>query len=253
MIKFFRKIRYNLMEQNKTGKYFKYAIGEIVLVVMGILIALSINNWNEERKRTSQEHKILLSLKADFLESKKRLLTTMDMQNKVIRRSSALIQIHEGKKPLPITDSIKVYVQYGAFSWYRAELVTGAYDALINTGNSELIKNDELIKMLAEYFSILKSGFEYQETSMNLLNNMQIIAEHALLALSVPRLRKSIGLDTIPNPNEDAAIKFLFEQDVFFGHLYNKTIIERLRYDVQKDLLFRLTEILAIINKELEE
>ena len=53
MIKFFRKIRYNLMEQNKTGKYFKYAIGEIVLVVIGILIALSINNWNEGRKGKS--------------------------------------------------------------------------------------------------------------------------------------------------------------------------------------------------------
>jgi hypothetical protein len=50
MIKFFRKIRYELMEKNKTGKYLKYAIGEIVLVVIGILIALSINNWNENRK-----------------------------------------------------------------------------------------------------------------------------------------------------------------------------------------------------------
>ena len=47
MIKFFRKIRYDLMEKNKTGKYFKYAIGEIILVVIGILIALQINNWNE--------------------------------------------------------------------------------------------------------------------------------------------------------------------------------------------------------------
>ena len=50
MLKFFRKIRYNYMEQNKTGKYFKYAIGEIALVVIGILIALQINNWNEARK-----------------------------------------------------------------------------------------------------------------------------------------------------------------------------------------------------------
>jgi hypothetical protein len=50
MIKFFRKIRYDFMEKNTTGKYFKYAIGEIVLVVIGILIALSINNWNENRK-----------------------------------------------------------------------------------------------------------------------------------------------------------------------------------------------------------
>ena len=50
MIKFFRHIRKSLLMENKTGKYLKYAIGEIILVVIGILIALSINNWNEERK-----------------------------------------------------------------------------------------------------------------------------------------------------------------------------------------------------------
>jgi len=59
MIKFFRKIRYDLMEKNKTGKYLKYAIGEIVLVVIGILIALQINNWNEERKTNSKERRML--------------------------------------------------------------------------------------------------------------------------------------------------------------------------------------------------
>ena len=50
MIKFFRKIRQNLLSEGKTGKYLKYAIGEIVLVVIGILIALQINNWNEQSK-----------------------------------------------------------------------------------------------------------------------------------------------------------------------------------------------------------
>jgi hypothetical protein len=54
MIKFFIKIRLNLMETGKTGKYFKYAIGEIALVVIGILIALSINNWNENRLKQEQ-------------------------------------------------------------------------------------------------------------------------------------------------------------------------------------------------------
>ena len=62
MINFFRKIRYNLMEQNKTGKYFKYAIGEIVLVVIGILIALSINNWNEQPKQDNQEYYLLVQM-----------------------------------------------------------------------------------------------------------------------------------------------------------------------------------------------
>mgnify|MGYP000731225644 CR=1 FL=1 len=53
MIKFFRKIRYNLMSENRTGRYLKYAIGEIILVVIGILIALQINNWNEHKKEIS--------------------------------------------------------------------------------------------------------------------------------------------------------------------------------------------------------
>mgnify|MGYP000456679657 CR=1 FL=1 len=60
IVKFFRKIRYNLIETGKTTKYFKYAIGEIVLVVIGILIALQINNWNENRKK-NQTLKIALT------------------------------------------------------------------------------------------------------------------------------------------------------------------------------------------------
>ena len=69
MIKFFRKIRQNLLMENKTGQYFKYAIGEIVLVVIGILIALQINNWNDNRKiddvRRNYYSQILLDLTKD--------------------------------------------------------------------------------------------------------------------------------------------------------------------------------------------
>ena len=62
MIKFFRHIRKNLLMENKTGKYFKYAIGEIILVVIGILIALQINNWNESRKSNQLEQALYLKL-----------------------------------------------------------------------------------------------------------------------------------------------------------------------------------------------
>jgi hypothetical protein len=55
MINFFRKIRRKLADDNKPSKYARYAIGEIVLVVIGILIALSINNWNEQRKNNDLE------------------------------------------------------------------------------------------------------------------------------------------------------------------------------------------------------
>ena len=66
MIKFFRKIRQNLLSEGKTGKYLKYAIGEIILVVIGILIALQINNWNEINKLRKVEIKTLKELKSDL-------------------------------------------------------------------------------------------------------------------------------------------------------------------------------------------
>ena len=66
MIKFFRRIRYDLMETGKTGKYLKYAIGEVILVVIGILIAVQINDWNEHRKMVqnseTQLQKMILEL-----------------------------------------------------------------------------------------------------------------------------------------------------------------------------------------------
>lgn len=66
MIKFFRKIRQKLIQENKMGKYFKYAFGEIILVVIGILIALQVNNWNEQRMAKNQARTYLKNLDAEI-------------------------------------------------------------------------------------------------------------------------------------------------------------------------------------------
>jgi len=66
MIKFFRNIRQNLIMENKTSKYLKYAIGEIVLVVIGILIALSINNWNENQQDKAKVDRLLKNIQKDI-------------------------------------------------------------------------------------------------------------------------------------------------------------------------------------------
>lgn len=66
MIKFFRHIRRSLIQKNQMRKYFKYAIGEIILVVIGILIALGINNWNENRKSKNEEKITLINIEKDL-------------------------------------------------------------------------------------------------------------------------------------------------------------------------------------------
>ena len=85
MIKFFRKIRQRLLTENKSSKYILYAIGEIVLVVIGILIALQINNWNTYQNDRIKEEKLLHGLVVN-LELNKKLITdrigSMDGLNK---------------------------------------------------------------------------------------------------------------------------------------------------------------------------
>ena len=99
MIKFFRHIRKSLLMENKTGKYFKYAIGEIFLVVIGILIALQINNWNENRIAQNNEKIILLKL-IDDLETDS--IRIKSQHNRIISISELhrnLYLIGKGKLP----------------------------------------------------------------------------------------------------------------------------------------------------------
>ncbi|MFT4661024.1 MAG: hypothetical protein ACI8XB_001295 [Patiriisocius sp.] len=73
MIKFFRHIRKSILTENKTGKYFKYAIGEILLVMVGILLALQVSNWNQERVAAQKEQLLLEALHNEFIENKTQL------------------------------------------------------------------------------------------------------------------------------------------------------------------------------------
>ena len=90
MIKFLRKIRQNMIRENKVSKYLLYAVGEIVLVVIGILIALQINNWNEKRKDIDLEQKFLTNL-VENLEHNCRQLESRISSISLYRKTGALI------------------------------------------------------------------------------------------------------------------------------------------------------------------
>ncbi|MGB5417519.1 DUF6090 family protein [Algibacter sp.] len=104
MIKFFRHIRQQLLSENKTGKYFKYAIGEIVLVVIGILIALQINNWNENRIKNKEVKTFLNNLIQD-LNGDQEILNSMNNSQTFKYFSMQYLLEMEGSNPYdPIAD-----------------------------------------------------------------------------------------------------------------------------------------------------
>ena len=84
MIQFFRKIRRELLSKNLMGKYFKYAIGEILLVVIGILIALQINTWNVQRINQNKEQDLLLELKDEYIGKLNELEQKVELRNMMI-------------------------------------------------------------------------------------------------------------------------------------------------------------------------
>ena len=245
MLKFFRKIRYTHMEQNKTGKYFKYAIGEIILVVIGILIALQINNSNEARKENTQETTILSDLEEDFRATRLNFIETIRRQEKTILYSRDLIDAIEAKDYSIHPDSIIKFIRRGGFSHHRGEAVMGSYDAIIGSGKTSIIKNKELLKVLANFSSEYKSGFEDQIKSENLLSLMMNASKNFYAVLSPSDVRGSLALKKRYTLKEkEIAVKKLYENTSFLAHLIQKTRWETIRAIYQKNLLKSLNRIL---------
>jgi len=128
------------MEKNKTGKYLKYAIGEIVLVVIGILIALSINNWNEQRKTDQLELKLLFELKSSIIESEKELTYSYDENIITVQRFEYILS--HLKTDLPESQSIDSCFYQLPF-WVSPFVNYTAYESL-KTKGLDLIKNDTI-------------------------------------------------------------------------------------------------------------
>ena len=148
MIKFFRYIRKDLMEQNKTSKYFKYAIGEIVLVVIGILIALSINNWNQSRKENilakNYYNRLLSDLKADKAYA-----------NRYISRVDSSLVLYDNyrksyNKPNLSLAEIIQNLGTNDVNTFHIEYKTKTIETLINTGDLQIL-TPKIIDVITEY------------------------------------------------------------------------------------------------------
>jgi len=153
MIKFFRHIRKDLMETGKTGKYFKYAIGEIILVVIGILIALQINNWNEVKKANEKETHALNEIISD-LDNNIESLTTIKTRetngiNSSRRSLKIIIDVLENKKEYH--DSLILHFT-GSLGYPDADIKTSGYESLTSIG-MDLISDNKLRSEIGKYYT----------------------------------------------------------------------------------------------------
>ena len=157
MIKFFRHIRQNLIMENKTGKYFKYAIGEIILVMIGILLALQVNNWNESRLEKIQEKAILSNLNQEFKQNKMALSSALEYNEKCFQTSIIVMNLF-GKsntelKAINIDSLINRTLEYDSFRPSENTI-----SDLLQSGRLQLLQNEKLKDLLYQWSRIMKAS-----------------------------------------------------------------------------------------------
>ena len=152
MIKFFRRIRQKLLSENKFSKYLIYAIGEIFLVVIGILIALQINNWNESKKLVAKEKKVLAEIVDNLNTNEKILVDNINIESKRIAAIDSIltaIQKNERKDSMSIWTSMSTYKE-------QLSVSGSSYDNLKSIG-LDIVKNDSVKKAISQLFDITYS------------------------------------------------------------------------------------------------
>ena len=136
------------MSENKTGKYLLYAIGEIVLVVIGILIALQINNANEARKERDREINYLSNLKADLVSEIENNRNFAEYRFQKAKACTRLLGLNEPETKEEVRDYTDVYEQ--VFIWGEYVPNNNTFKELLSSGNLSLIKNDSIKNRLME-------------------------------------------------------------------------------------------------------
>ncbi len=164
MINLLRRIRRNTMTENKPDLYLVYAIGEVVLVVIGILVALQIDNWNENKRLRNIEQQYLLSLKEEFNYNKIELARVMNL-NTMYTDYALEISDHTGPENPEITEKEFEDMAMGAFSaevHYNPN--QGVLDEVISSGKLGIFNNDELKFALSSWGAVFEKALWQERT-----------------------------------------------------------------------------------------
>ena len=169
MIKFFRNLRMQLLSEGKTGKYFKYAFGEIILVVIGILIALQLNNYNDSLNQNDFEQKALLNLKSDF-EYNQTELNKSIAELKDIKTNSLIVLNNTGSKYKASFHIDSLLQTIGSVPKFYPQ--NGFLLDLINSGNLGILKNDILRNKLSSWIPTLETLKDREKSAIKFSDDL---------------------------------------------------------------------------------
>ncbi len=254
MIKLFRTIRKKLLREGKVTNYLKYAIGEIVLVVIGILIALSINNWNENHKSEKEARFQLSKLRANLKQDKKQIENAIADDSTYIANLLKCVSILSDQRQATkseFMDYFQFLMTTSSFNQTR-----GSFESLISSGKIELIDNQDLLDALFAYYNTIT--FRAWDSSI-IEYSRNIFAPYIM------------HFDHVPNVTDEREGNRFTKFDISKFSIPGKTIddykndqfiLNALRTKIQlfegqkiqyQELLVSIDTLIQMINQELED
>lgn len=262
MLKFFREIRHKLISESKFSKYLLYAIGEIVLVVIGILIALQINNWNERRKDKLREQTILIQLEEEYHANLRQLEEKMQLRIKIVQSGFTLLNYMNAPE-LVQRDSVLFQLSNILFD----PTFDPIKNDLISSGNIRLIRNDKLRQLLSNWSSDVIAVQEQEQINQRHVHEIMLPLFNEL-GISRDVLHKLWGnmgdsfwllddntdhLDLAPRPS----INEIKAKDIITNRKLEGVVSNAISYNnvanlQSQSLKNRIIEILDLIDLELQ-
>ena len=214
MLHFFSKKRYQLAAENRVAKYLRYAIGEILLVVIGILIALQVNNWNVNRMNRNTELDYLQNIKLDLLKDIEELRTNIKYRNRRYESAKKIVEQINGS---PVDDLTELSANIMHTLWEERFVSNNVtYTEMESSGNLKLISSDSIKKVLLELESLYKTNEFYNEHEN--FDYREYISKPLLQTLDIEQLKpvylgektaeeQNIGIATFSNTFHDLQYK----------------------------------------------
>lgn len=251
MISFFRKVRQKLLTENKFSKYLIYAIGEIVLVMIGILLALQVNNWNELQKNEKIESVFLEDFSNDLKSDIKTLQAAISQNNERILATDSILSILSFKDELTSLELIE-------FAGYNISLTSESYfipeksaiRQFESSNGGEIISSKELKDKLFRYYGFNERVEQNMEKSIQLYQHNFITKGISQVMLAGNVLKTQIGSDF---NRPDLQLNDLRDNSDYLYSVLSKQVGTRTQNRVYQETIDAAEELVALIRDELNK
>ncbi len=262
MIKLFRTIRKKLIEQGKTTNYLKYAIGEIILVVIGILIALQINNWNNNRLEKLEEIKILISVKNDLENTISEFEFLNQVRNRILFASKTIFEMSPSKELDKKELDKKELDSLIAETFYRPTFnnTLGSIELLFSSGRINMIKNDSIREFLIAWPGYIYDMTEEDMYAVTLFQDAYypVISKHVMISdlinqsLSTSFFGARVVNNCFPDISFESDYNSLLKDKSFFNHLRMRAAHMDITKIESEDLILKAQKTIRSIENDIK-